>query len=607
MLHKAFYYILILFAVALSVTARKHMPAAQPQAHVMMLEDSITDIDIMADTLDIENDTLDMVMDTLDIEGGIIYVEDSICGVTTDNDTIRHGDVVNDNKALYRYTFQTAMAKFIAGDMELASFLLGECTSIDPEAAEAYFYLAKCYGTNPEDSVYQELITKAAQLDPGNSTYTEALIPVYLMKNELDKAASAIEELVSITPERTDMLNVLLKIYEHTGDKQKSLETLDRLEMQDGQSSATTMAKIHIYDSMGEEKKALDELRKLADSHPLELDYRTILGNWLFGKGRYKEAQKEYTAVLAEDPDNESAMISMIDYYQHEGQDSLAKDLHNRILSSPKTQTETKAFMLRQAIRASEQSNGDTTEILAKFDLALQHKQTTTDLLDLKLAYMDLKKMSEQKQIEVLNQIIEVDPANMAARNKLIYIISMREDTKEVIRLAQQSIQFHPDKLIFRYYLAMAYYTENRDEECANLLKESMIISYEEDEAAIAENMYQILGDVSHQLGRNADAYAAYDKCLAINPDNAGCLNNYAYYLSEENRDLDKAEAMSLKTVKENPNNPTYLDTYAWILYLQGRYEEANIYIEMAVKNLNPEEDNTVILDHQKSIQEKLK
>lgn len=183
----------------------------------------------------------------------------------------------------------------------------------------------------------------------------------------------------------------------------------------------------------------------------------------------------------------------------------------------------------------------------------------------------------------------------------------MREDTKEVIRLAQQSIQFHPDKLIFRYYLAMAYYTENRDEECANLLKESMIISYEDDEAAIAENMYQILGDVSHQLGRNADAYAAYDKCLAINPDNAGCLNNYAYYLSEENRDLDKAEAMSLKTVKENPNNPTYLDTYAWILYLQGRYEEANIYIEMAVKNLNPEEDNTVILEHQKSIQEKLK
>ena len=228
-----------------------------------------------------------------------------------------------------------------------------------------------------------------------------------------------------------------------------------------------------------------------------------------------------------------------------------------------------------------------------------------TNYLDMAINAIDAGNNAEAESY--CNKIIEVDPANMAARNKLIYIISMREDTKEVIRLAQQSIQFHPDKLIFRYYLAMAYYTENRDEECANLLKESMIISYEDDEAAIAENMYQILGDVSHQLGRNADAYAAYDQCLAINPDNAGCLNNYAYYLSEENRDLDKAEAMSLKTVKENPNNPTYLDTYAWILYLQGRYEEANIYIEMAVKNLNPEEDNTVILDHQKSIQEKLK
>ena len=193
MLHKAFYYILILFAVTGSVAANMRWYTAQPQTYVMAMADSITDCDVEIDSLDIMEDSLDMVIDTLDSTGGIIYLEDSICGVTTDNDTIRHGDVVNDNKSLYRYAFQTAMAKFIAGDMDLAFFLLGECIEIDPEAAEAYFYMAKCYEEAQEDSMYNELIAKAAQLDPDNDSYGGALRPIYLQNNELEKAATTIE------------------------------------------------------------------------------------------------------------------------------------------------------------------------------------------------------------------------------------------------------------------------------------------------------------------------------------------------------------------------------------------------------------------------------
>ena len=78
-----------------------------------------------------------------------------------------------------------------------------------------------------------------------------------------------------------------------------------------------------------------------------------------------------------------------------------------------------------------------------------------------------------------------------------------------------------------------------------------------------------------------AEAYAAYDSSLVYNPSNIGALNNYAYYLSVERRDLDKAEEMSYKTVKAEPNNSTYLDTYAWILFEKGNYAEARIYIAM--------------------------
>ena len=93
------------------------------------------------------------------------------------------------------------------------------------------------------------------------------------------------------------------------------------------------------------------------------------------------------------------------------------------------------------------------------------------------------------------------------------------------------------------------------------------------------------MGDIYHQKGMDREAFAAYDSCLHWKPDNIGCLNNYAYYLSLKGENLAKAEQMSYRTIKAQPNSGTYLDTYAWILFKQGRYEEAKIYIDQTLKN----------------------
>ena len=93
-----------------------------------------------------------------------------------------------------------------------------------------------------------------------------------------------------------------------------------------------------------------------------------------------------------------------------------------------------------------------------------------------------------------------------------------------------------------------------------------------------------------------AEAYAAYDSALVYNPNNIATLNNYAYYLSVERKDLDKAEEMSYRTVKAEPENATYLDTYAWILFEKERYTEARIYIEQAMRNGG--DTSQVIVEH---------
>lgn len=506
----------------------------------------------------------------------------------------------------YDYFFQGAMVKMSAGDYEGARDLLIHCKEINPDAAEAYFFLANCYENLENDSLSMEMLTLAAEKEPDNITYKEALMPIYLQSNELDKASEIMEEIVSNTPERTDILNVLLQIYNYQRDNANALRTLDRLEIQEGQTEQIAMTRVQLYTAMGEDKKALKELKELVKAHPLDLNFRVMMGNWLLGKGKKKEAFKEYQTVLKEEPDNENALMSMMDYYRAEGKDSLANRELENLLYSNKTQQDTRLLLMKQYIRACEQSTTDSTAVLNMFNKVLSMKQNDTQNLELKLAYMTMKNMPDDSLKVVLSQILDMQPEHAQARFELIQMAWKEGDHKEMVRLAKPAQQYNPDEWSFSYFLGIGYFLNDQVDECINALEIAAEHVDETKQKVLASEMYALLGDALHKVGNTSKAFEAYENCLRLDPENKGCLNNYAYYLSEENIELEKAATMSLKTIKDEPNNATYLDTYAWILFLQERYEEAKIYIEMAVKNLDPEQDNTTIYDHQKAILEKV-
>lgn len=509
-------------------------------------------------------------------------------------------------EARYQYHFLKAVAKLTAGKTDTARVMLERCRDIMPEAAETYFYLAKCYSEESDDSMRVAMIERAAALQPDNVTYKEALLPIRLEKNDIAAAADIAEDIVSSSPERTDMLQLLLSIYQFQKDNERSLETLDRIAVQEGDNERIAMAKVQIYNAMGDDRHARKALNALVANHPLDLDYRIMRGNWLLGKGKKREALADYRDVLKEEPDNENAMLSMMDYYRAEGLDSLADNERERLLVSPKTSLDTKIFLLKQFIRASEQATTDSTRVLQLFDRVLQQPQPDTTIKEILLAYMEQKNMPRDTIKTVLVSILDDSPENVQARTSLILMANDKKDYAEMIRLAKPALQYNPDEWAFSYFLATAYYMNGQEKECVEVLEKASDNVDEEKDKQLAIQMYGLLGDVLHSVGRFSDSYKAYENCLRLDAANNTVLNNYAYYLSEDRGDLDRAASMSLKTIKDEPNNATFLDTYAWILYLQGRYEEARIYIDMAVKNLNPDEDNTVVIGHQKSIYQTL-
>ena len=139
--------------------------------------------------------------------------------------------------------------------------------------------------------------------------------------------------------------------------------------------------------------------------------------------------------------------------------------------------------------------------------------------------------------------------------------------------------------MAFYYFQGMAQFHKHDSDAALETFRKGVGQIKQDSDPAIVSDFYGIMGDILHEKGLNKEAFQAYDSCLQWKADNVAALNNYAYYLSEANENLTKAEQMSYKTIKAEPNNSTYLDTYAWILFQQKRYEEAKIYIEQAIRN----------------------
>ena len=508
-------------------------------------------------------------------------------------DTLSHND-----RRRYQYFFLEALRQQNAGHDAAAFDLLSHCLAINPNAAEAYYLQAMFYSGLDNNDLALKNLERAAALSPGNDMYQERVAQYYLGTNNYQRAIDAYERLYSHHPDRSDVLSVLVYLYGNQKNVREVLRCLNRMEELDGPSDDITLSKMQAYEQRGDSKMAYKTLKQLADSHPSDVNYQIMLGNWLMQNKRKDDAFKLFTKAVNDEPDNEYALGSLYDYYHDAGNDSLAQQLRDRMLLSTKTSAQTKATMLRQVIKDSEQAGGDSIPVLSLFDKVIKADPKDVDVAMLKAAYMELKKMPAEQVDTVLLQVLHVAPDNAAARVQLIQSLWKRQRWDDIVKLSKEAVQYNPDEMMFYYFLGMAHYQKNDNDAALDAFRRGVSEINDQSDHDMVSDFYGLMGDILHQKGDNKGAYAAYDKCLEWKADNIACLNNYAYYLSVDNRDLSKAEGMSYKTVKAEPNNATYLDTYAWILFQQQRYAEAKTYIDMAIKNDTDTVASPTIIEH---------
>ena len=495
----------------------------------------------------------------------------------------------------FDYYFLEAVRMKQKGDYDAAFELYGRCLEIYPGSAAVLYELSQFYMFLGQEQKGEEALKQAVRRDDGNFWYKQTLASYYRQKQDWLKAVTVYEDMAQIFPARLEPLLSLADLYGRTKSYDRLVAVLDRIEELDGKSEQISMEKFRAYLQMDNMERAFGEIQSLTDEYPYDMRYRTVMGDMYLSVGRNDEALKVYSEILKEEPDYAPAMISLASYYQKTGQDSLYAVQTDSILVNENVEPGVKMNFMRQLILKSEQTDRDSTKIIGLFEKMMGRKQTTADVAMLYAQYLISKKM-EKESVPVLDRVLSIDPENKPARLQLLSYAISRNDPDEVIRVAEPALVYSPDAMEFYYYLGMAHYQKEQTDKALEVFRKGVQQINEKSDKGIASDFYSILGDLYHQREMKAEAYAAYDSSLVYNPKNINTLNNYAYYLSVERTDLDKAEEMSFITVKEEPENATYLDTYAWILFEKGRYTEARIYIEQAMRNGG--DKSQVIVEH---------
>lgn len=524
------------------------------------------------------------------------------CGTSRKANSAKDKNVVEredplsfEQRRKFDYYFLEALRLKEKGGLDAALDMYSHCLEIDSQSAAVQYEMAQFYMFLGQAQKGEAFLRKAVSLEPDNYWYKQTLASHFRKRGENEQAIGVIEDIAARFPSRLEPLMELVDLYARQENYQKVVHTLDRLEKLDGKSEQVSMEKFRMYLQMGDLERAFSEIESLAKEYPYEMRYLNILGDVYLENGRSEEAYDIFQKVLKEEPGYTPAMLSLVSFYEKTGQDSLYRVQLDSVLLNQKVESEMKVNIMRQLIARSERGDKDSTKITSLFDAILEQEQPNADVAMLAAQYLLSKKMDD-KATSVLHKIVEIEPENKPAHLQLLSFAISKNDLDEVVRICTPAVEYMPEALEFYYYMGLAHYQKERNDEALKVFEKGVRQVNEQSDKTLVSDFYAIMGDIYHAKKMDVEAYAAYDSALVYKEDNIGVLNNYAYYLSVERKNLDKAEEMSYRTVKAEPKNGTYLDTYAWILFEKGKYAEARIYIDQALQHGGTE--SSVVVEH---------
>ncbi|HEX8515101.1 MAG TPA: tetratricopeptide repeat protein [Bacteroidia bacterium] len=489
--------------------------------------------------------------------------------------------------------FFDANKEKMLGNYDLAETLFSQALKIDPNSSAAMYELANIYSfqNNKNQALY--FSKKAVAADPKNIWYQLLYAQCLKENKQPDEVAKVLEKLVKDNPDRIDMYYELASAYLFVNKLNDAVKTYNKIEERIGVSEEVSMQKLKIHKTQGNFEKSVEEAQKLIKAYPKDPKFYGILGELYQEKGQSEKALAAYNELLKVDPDNAYVHLSLADYYRGQKQNEKAFEEIKIAFRSKELDIDTKVKILLSYYSITEtyvELKPDADELCR---ILVETHPDEAKAFSIYGDFLSRDKKLEEARIQY-RKAIALDKEKYALWNQLLIIESELEDIEALEKESRETMELFPNQPIPYFYNGAANLQLKRYKEAIPPLLEGKEFVF--DNPPLLAQFYASLGDAYNQLKKHSSSDSAYDKALEIDPNNIYVLNNYAYYLSLRNTNLEKAEAMSKKCNELQPNNNSYEDTYGWILYQMKRYEDAKIWIGKALDHGG--RGNGTLLEH---------
>jgi tetratricopeptide (TPR) repeat protein len=437
----------------------------------------------------------------------------------------------------------------------------------------------------------------ALDKDPDNWWYNIQLIHLYLNYNKIEKALAQAEKLQKKHPLKEEVYSLLIPLYQQSERFDDMLTMYDQLEKIIGINERIVFDKMGINLMLNRPKVAAAEIEKLINKYPYEFKYQVLKGDFLMQLQQPQKALEIYEQVLISDPRNPYAQISLSEYYNTKGDAGRSLEFVIKSLSNNLLELETKMEILGQHIENLIKSKTKLEDTEQLFQLLIEYYPLDERVHEYYAAYLrHLQRDSDA--LDVYESILAIKPGKETVWLSIMQVYFSQQDYEMAIETAHRALEVLNDKLKTYYFMAITYQVSGQYEKALETHLAALQLFNENEQPMLRSDFYTHLAETYSQLEQKELAYQAYEEAIRYNPDNVIALNNYAYNLALDKKELAKAERMSAKTIEKEPRNSTYLDTYAWVFYQQGKYSLAKFYIERAISYLSEDKDHGIYYEH---------
>jgi Tfp pilus assembly protein PilF len=199
-----------------------------------------------------------------------------------------------------------------------------------------------------------------------------------------------------------------------------------------------------------------------------------------------------------------------------------------------------------------------------------------------------------QEALEQYNKALEIDKSVYEVWQQTFLILSDLKQNEELIKKTDEAIELFPNKPLSYFFNGLAKSQLKKYAEAVEILNSGKAMVVKNNPLKV--QFLSSMGDAYNNMKEYGKSDSSFEAALVIDPNNSYVLNNYSYYLSLRNAELDKAKKMSGKSLELEPDNDSFLDTYGWILYKRGEFADAKKYIEKAIEKGS--DKSPVVIEH---------